>query len=72
MGSERQLKAFRKVVKVCVKEMLFRGTGEIDMECQGKMLRAVTRNAESTDVRVCGGLPRSSVEVSVMGRERRG
>lgn len=37
------------------------------MECQGKMPRAVTRKAESTDVHVCGGLPRSSVEVSVMG-----
>ena len=36
------------------------------------MLRAVTRKAESTDVHVCGGLPRSSVEVSVMGMERRG
>ena len=42
------------------------------MECQGKMPRAVTRKAESTDVHVCGGLPRSSVEVSVMGMERRG
>ena len=41
------------------------------MECQGKMPRAVTRKAESTDVHVCGGLPRSSVEVSVMGMERR-
>ena len=50
----------------------FRGTGEIGMECQGKMPRAVTRKAESTDVHVCGGLPRSSVEVSVMGMERRG
>ena len=39
------------------------------MECQGKMPRAVTRKAESTDVHVCGGLPRSSVEVSVMGME---
>ena len=36
------------------------------------MLRAVTRKAESTDVHVCGGLPRNSVEVSVMGMERRG
>ena len=36
------------------------------MECQGKMLRAVKRKAESTDVHVCGGLPCSSVEVSVM------
>ena len=36
------------------------------------MPRAVTRKAESTDVHVCGGLPRSSVEVSVMGMERRG
>lgn len=34
--------------------------------------RAVTREAESTDVRVCGGLPRSSVEVLVMRMERRG
>lgn len=42
------------------------------MECQGKMSRAVTRKAESTDVHVCGGLPRSSVEVSVIGMERRG
>ena len=42
------------------------------MECQGKMPRAVTRKAESTDVHVCGGLPRSSVEASVMGMERRG
>ena len=41
------------------------------MECQGKMLRAVKRKAESTDVHVCGGLPCSSVEVSVMGMERR-
>lgn len=41
------------------------------MECQGRMPRAVTRKAESTDVHVCGGLPRSSVEVSVMGMERR-
>ena len=41
------------------------------MECQGKMPRAVKRKAESTDVHVCGGLPRSSVEVSVMGMERR-
>ena len=40
------------------------------MECQGKMPRAVTRKAESTDVHVCGGLPRSSVEASVMGMER--
>ena len=40
------------------------------MECQGKMPRAVTRKAESTDVHVCGGLPRSSVEVSVMGMEQ--
>lgn len=31
-----------------------------------------TRKAESTDVHVCGGLPRSSVEVPVMGMERRG
>lgn len=45
---------------------------KIGMECQGKMPRAVTRKAESTDVHVCGGLPRSSVEVSVMGMERRG
>ena len=30
------------------------------MECQGKMPRAVKRKAESTDVHVCGGLPRSS------------
>ena len=51
---------------------LSRGTGEIDMECQGKMPRAVTRKAESTDVHVCGGLPRSSVELSVMEMERRG
>ena len=36
------------------------------------MPRAVKRKAESTDVHVCGGLPRSSVEVSVMGMERRG
>ena len=36
------------------------------------MPRAVTRKAESTDVHVCGGLPRSSVEVSVMEMERRG
>ena len=42
------------------------------MECQGKMPRAVKRKAESTDVHVCGGLPRSSVEVSVMEMERRG
>lgn len=41
------------------------------MECQGKMPRAVTRKAESNDVHVCGGLPRSSVEVSVMGMEQR-
>ena len=26
------------------------------MECQGKMPRAVTRKAESTDVHVCGGI----------------
>lgn len=31
-----------------------------------------TRKAESTDIYVCGGLPRSSVDVSVMGIERRG
>ena len=37
-----------------------------------EILRAVTRKAESTDVHVCGGLPRSSAEVSVMGMERRG
>ena len=36
------------------------------------MPKAVTRKAESTDVHVCGGLPRSSVEVSVMEMERRG
>ena len=42
------------------------------MECQGKMLRAVKRKAESTEVHVCGGLPCSSVEISVMGMERRG
>lgn len=48
------------------------GTGEIGMECRGKMLRAVKRKAESTEVHVCGGLPRSSVEISVMGMERRG
>ncbi len=42
------------------------------MECQGKMPRAVKRKAESTEVRACGGLPRSSVEASVMGVERRG
>lgn len=32
---------------------------------------AVTRKAESTDVHVCGGLARSSVEVSLMDMERR-
>lgn len=31
------------------------------------MPRDVKRKAESTDIFVCGGLPRSSVEVSVMG-----
>ena len=36
------------------------------------MPRAVTRKAESTDVNVCGGLPRISVEVSVMGMEQGG
>ena len=51
---------------------LFGGTGEIGMECQGKMSRAVKRKAESTEVHVCGGLPCSSVEVSVMEMERRG
>ena len=40
------------------------------MECQGKMPRAVTRKAESTDVHVCGGLPRSSVEVSTSVRDK--
>ena len=39
------------------------------MECQGKMSRAVKRKAESTEVHVGGGLPRSSVEVPVMGME---
>lgn len=34
-------------------------------------VRAVTREAESTDDHVCGGLPRSSVEASVMEVERR-
>lgn len=34
--------------------------------------RAVTREAESTDVYVCGGLSRSSVEAFVMKVERRG
>jgi len=34
-------------------------------------VKAVTRETESTDVHVCGGLPRSSVEVSVMELERR-
>lgn len=34
--------------------------------------RAVTREAENTDVHVCGGLPRSSVEALVMRVERRG
>lgn len=33
---------------------------------------AVTREAESADVHVCGGLPRSSVEAFVMRAERRG
>ena len=42
------------------------------MECQGKMPRAVTRKAESTDVHVCGRLSRSSIEVAVMEMERRG
>ena len=42
------------------------------MECQGKMPRAVTRKAESIKVSICGGFLRSSVEVLVMRRERRG
>lgn len=33
---------------------------------------AVARKAESTDDHVCGGLPRSSVEIFVIGMERRG
>ena len=32
----------------------------------------MTRKVESADVHVCGGLPRSSVEISVMEMERRG
>ena len=36
-----------------------------------EMTKAPTRKSESTDVHVCGGLPRSSVEVLVMRMERR-
>ena len=41
------------------------------LECQGKC-RKWRKRQKCPEVRFCGGLPRSSVEVSVMGMERRG
>ena len=45
--------------------------GKQKSECQGKCRKWRTRQ-KCTEVRFCGGLPRSSVEVSVMDMERRG
>ncbi len=43
-------------------------TGNVKGKCQRRM----KREAESTEVRVCGGFLRSSVEFLVMRKERRG